>query len=69
MEREDRRLFHCLNRADEDPFAEAGRQNEIENDKKMSWTELVQEPCEKGKAYRRCLGDRPDACVDPTCKC
>ena len=63
MKKEHGRLFHCLNRADEHPFVEAGRQNEAENNKKMTWAELVHEPCEKGENYRRCLGDRPDACT------
>ena len=69
MNKEDERLFHCLNRADEDPFVEAGRQNETENDEEMTWTEYVHKPCKRGKSYRRCLGDRPDVCVYAECKC
>ena len=63
VEREDRRIFHCLNRGDENPFSETKRKNATEEKSKETWMELVNMPCDDGKKYRRCLGNRPDQCV------
>ena len=66
VEQEDGRLFHCLNRGDENPFAETRRNTE--DGSKKTWMDWVNTPCEKGKKYRRCLGQRPDQCVWAECK-
>ena len=57
-------VFHCLNRGDENPFSENKRKNATEEKSKETWMELVNMPCDDGKKYRRCLGNRPDQCVD-----
>ena len=61
--------FYCLNRGDKNPFLITNRgSNETEADSK-TWTQWLDTPCpiitNRG---RRCLGSRPDICVDPFCK-
>ena len=59
----DGRVFHCLNRGDENPFFEASKQNETETDIKKNWMEWMKTPC-PSREERRCLGNRPDQCAD-----
>ena len=67
-ERGDGKVFHCLNRGDENPFSEAKKQNEPETGVKKNWMEWMKTPC-PFKYYRRCLGNRPDQCVESSGKC
>ena len=57
----DHSQYHCINGGDENPFSiknEAGSK---------TWTEWINEPCDLG-FHRRCLGSRPDKCLDAMCK-
>ena len=56
----DDQVYHCMNRADEDPFSKrkSGNSSSIEK----SWLQFVNTQCEID-FFRRCLGDRPDICV------
>ena len=59
--------FYCLNRADVNPFlTENDGSNGTEPDSK-TWTQWINTPCEQD-GYRKCLGSRPDICVDAFCK-
>ena len=53
--------FDCLNRGDENPFSITN----IESNE--TWTQLVNMQC-KFVQQRRCLGLRPEICIDPSCK-
>ena len=53
----DGKNFHCINRADEDPFS---KQKNTTDDN--SWLELVNSTCSYSYK-RRCLGDKPTQCV------
>ena len=58
--------FYCLNRADVNAFLSANYgSNGTEPDSK-TWTQWMNTPCEYDN--RRCLGSRPDECVNPFCK-
>ena len=54
---EDRFVFDCFNRKDETPFLSTKR-----NEK--TWLDWVNTPCEDEEKERRCLGERPDDCID-----
>ena len=56
----DDQAYHCMNRADEDPFSKrkSGNNSIIEK----SWLQFVNSKCEDNW-FRRCLGDNPDMCV------
>ena len=56
----DGRVFHCLNRRDENPFDAGKKSNKIDQ---KTWLDNVEEPCSLGSTYRRCLGGRVDQCV------
>ena len=67
--------YHCLNRADENPFSEAVKMDKNET----SWLQLVNTPCSiddivhphdyvRDDVYRRCLGSKPEQCIYPRCK-
>ena len=58
VQRHDGRVFHCLNRGDENPFD----QIRSENGSNKNWEKLVEKPCEN-MHERRCLGNRPDPCI------
>ena len=63
--------YNCLNRGDEHPFliTNNGR-NGTDLDSK-TWTQWLNTPClndteiDPGIYHRRCLGSRPDICIDP----
>ena len=65
VEKSDGRIFHCLNRGDENPFEEKGKKNGTDD-----WLKLVNEACENDpdNKKRRCLGGRPEKCVWAKCK-
>ena len=55
--------FYCLNRGDANPFLITNnRSNETEADS-QTWTQWINKPCDH-RTYRRCLGIRPDQCVN-----
>ena len=59
----DGKIYHCLNRTDEDPFSK--QKNTTIDDR---WLELVNSTCYDGDDpylgyQRRCLGDKPIQCV------
>ena len=58
---EDRFVFNCLNRRDENPFLSTKR-----NEK--TWLDWVNTPCEDDEYQRRCLGDRPEYCINSKCE-
>ena len=53
---------YCLNRGDANPFL-----NGTEADSK-TWTQWLNTPCPETIRNRRCLGSRPDLCVNAFCK-
>ena len=61
----DRKMYQCVNRGDESPFS-------VDDKETDDWLELVTEPCpvqpniarNAPLTHRRCLGQRPDQCVD-----
>ena len=54
--------FYCLNRGDTNPFLSNG----ADVDSK-TWTQWVNTDCNED-TFRRCLGLRPDICIDPISK-
>ena len=60
VEKSDGRIFHCLNRGDENPFEKKGKKNAADD-----WLKLVNTPCPDNEKMRnrRCLGGRPDKCI------
>ena len=63
----DGRVYNCLNRMDETPFVQRRTKNASKNASKKTWQEWVNEPCDY-ISKRRCLGTRPDQCVDAISK-
>ena len=63
---EDNGIFNCLNRHDEFPFLKKNRSTSTQG---AEWLTKVNEPCQYGKEYRRCLGHNPDQCVSAIGKC
>ena len=59
----DESQFYCLNRGDANPFLKT------EDDSK-TWTQWMNIPCPINQYSweRRCLGSRPDTCVEAICK-
>ena len=57
--------YHCLNRGDENPFAiTKSGSNETEDDS-YTWTQWIHTKCTEFRPmHRRCLGSRPDLCID-----
>jgi hypothetical protein len=62
----DSKMYQCVNRGDESPFS-------LDDKETDDWLELVTEPCPAQPiiwewnaplTHRRCLGQRPDQCVD-----
>ena len=55
--------YDCLNRGDENPFL-------IRNITSKTWTQWINTPCPKDQynEFRRCLGSKPDVCVNAACK-
>ena len=52
----DHLVYHCINRADEDPFS---KKKEMKN-----WLDWVNSPCDNSEFLpRRCLGNKPSQCV------
>ena len=51
--------FYCLNRGDANPFL---IKKSSSNDS-QTWTQWINKPCDY-TTYRRCLGTRPDQCVN-----
>ena len=64
----DGRVYHCLNRRDEEPFKANKAVNSTEGGAQKKWLDDVNSPCPKGTIYRRCLGQRADHCVYAACK-
>ena len=52
--------YHCLNRADENPFL-------IKNYVNDTWLQWANTPCDNSDA-RRCLGSNPEQCCLSYCK-
>ena len=61
--------FYCLNRGDTNPYLITNSEsNETDADSK-TWKQWMNEPCDEDLyKLRRCLGLRPDICVDANCK-
>ena len=57
--------YHCLNRADETPFFRSKKNGN--NSTEESWLQWVRTPCTTFRE-RRCLGMRPEQCVEANCK-
>ena len=57
-EKEDGGLYHCLNRKDEQPFADKLRKSGSSN----TWWGLMNTTCDDSYK-RRCMGSRPDQCA------
>ena len=57
-EKEDGGLYNCLNRKDEQPFADKLRESGSSN----TWSSLMNTTCNDSKK-RRCMGSRPDQCA------
>ena len=56
----DDNVYHCINRADENPFTK--KNNSMGDDSQQNWMNLVNSPCPD--AERRCLGRRPHQCIE-----
>ena len=54
--------YDCYNRGDENPYLRT-KSNNSGNDDRKNWVEWVNTPCEYND-WRRCLGSRPDFCVE-----
>ena len=61
----DHSQYNCLNRGDEDPFLIMN--NESNETESKTWRQWLNIPCDKTR-LRRCLGSRPDRCVDASGK-
>ena len=61
--------FYCLNRGDTNPYLITNSEsNETDADSK-TWKQWMNEPCDEDLYNpRRCLGLRPNICVDAHCK-
>ena len=55
--------FYCLNRGDKNPFLVTNSESNETDDDSKTWIQWVNTPCENWYD-RRCLGLRPDKCVD-----
>ena len=62
--------FYCLNRGDKNPFLIPNSESNGTNADSNTWTAWINEPCPDDEDHwkRRCLGSRPDICVDAACK-
>ena len=57
--------YHCLNRGDENPFAITISGSNGTEDDSYTWTQWINTKCtEYRPMHRRCLGSRPDLCID-----
>ena len=59
----DKSHFYCLNRGNTNPFLNNG----ADADSK-TWTQWMNTSCDNPSSYRRCLGLRPDMCVEASSK-
>ena len=62
----DKSHFYCLNRGNTNPFLTANRTNGAGADRK-TWTQWINTLCDNPND-RRCLGLRPDMCVEASSK-
>ena len=71
----DGRIYHCLNRRDEEPFKANKAVNSTEGGAQKKWLDNVNKQCvptydsvDDPNHYRRCLGQSADHCVYAACK-
>ena len=63
--------YHCLNRGDENPFLIRNSGSNGTDADSKTWTQWINTPCPNQNQYneiRRCLGSRPDVCVNAVSK-
>ena len=63
--------YDCLNRGDENPFFIRNSESNGTDADSKTWTQWINTPCPNQNQYneiRRCLGSRPDVCVNAVSK-